>query len=101
MARGLAIMRFCPARGDTYKLRSKEGKEVVAHHNNLKDSTIPEDKGAPYWPEPENPDIKIVVGGPRTPQGRALEQLQVPHCHPLPLRQNIHPPLRFGDFVNH
>jgi len=88
-------------KGVIYKLRSKEGKEVVAHHNNLKDCTIPADKGVPYWPVPKNLDINIVVGGPPTPQGRALQQPQVPHCHPLRLRQNIHPPLRFGDFVSH
>jgi len=88
-------------KGVIYKLRSKEGKEVVAHHNNLKDCTIPADKGVPYWPVPENPDINIVVGGPPTPQGGALEQPQVPHCRPFRLRQNIHPPLRFGDFVSH
>ena len=80
--------------GVTYKLRSKDGKEIEAHHNNLKECAIPEDKGVPYWPVPESTDINIVVGEPPTPQGRALEQPEVPHCRPLRLRQNIHPPLR-------
>ena len=87
--------------GVTYKLRSKEGKEIVAHHNNLKECAIPANKGVPYCPVPENPDINIVVEGPPAPQGRAREQPEIPHCRPLRLRQNIHPPLRFGDFVSH
>ena len=35
-------------KGVIYKLRSKEGKEVAAHHNNLKGCTSPADKGVPY-----------------------------------------------------
>ena len=70
-------------KGVAYKLKSKEGKEVVEHHNNLEDCNIPADKGAPYWTVPENPHMNIVVGGPPNPQGRALEQPQIPHCRPL------------------
>ena len=88
-------------KGVTYNLRSKEGKEIVAHHSNLKECTIPADKSVPYWPVPENPNINIEVGGPPSPQSGALEKPQVPHCRLYRLRQNIHPPLRFGDIVGH
>ena len=88
-------------KGVAYKLRSREEKEIVAQYTILKECTISAGKGVPYWPVPRNPDINVVVGGHPTPQGRALEQPQVPHCRPLWLRHNIHHPSRFGDFVSH
>ena len=88
-------------KGVTYKLRSREGKEIVAHHDNLKPCVLPSNKGVPLCPTPEAMDINIVpvevtpqqVGGIGEDRGRY-------HRSAL-LRQNIQPPLRFGKFVTH
>ena len=42
--------------GVNYKIKSQEGKELVVHHNNLKDSAMPNLKGTVVYPTLESPE---------------------------------------------
>ena len=83
--------------GVNYKLRSKAGKDLVVHNNQVKACTIPVNKGEPYCPVWEAEEIEIVS----MPREEMPEVQNVPLNRPPRLRQNINPPLRFGDFVTH
>ena len=88
--------------GVNYRLRSKVGKELVAHHDNLKLCVVPISQGVTVPPVPESVDISFVEGG--TPaNGAELHpgQNNQPYPRPAHLRQNIQPPLRFGEYVTH
>ena len=88
--------------GVNYRIRSKIGKEIVVHHDNLKLCLVPISKGVPFSPVPESMDISFAEGG--APTNRVeLNPRQDNQRPPRPghLRQNIQPPLRFGDFVTH
>ena len=82
--------------GVNYKLRSKEGKDIVAHHNNVKPCTIPFNLGEPFFPVREAEEMEII----HTP-GEEPQNQNFPLRRPARLRQTIQPPLRFGDFVSH
>ena len=88
--------------GVNYRLRSKVGKELVAHHDNLKLCVVPISQGVTVPPAPESVDISFVEDG--TPaNGAELHpgQNNQPYPRPDHLRQNIQPPLRFGEYVTH
>lgn len=89
-----------PRNGVTYKIRSKEGKQLVTHHDKLKQCVIPANKGIPHCPAPEPMDINILQGGPIAHGVENHDQIRE-HHRPVRLRQTINPPLRFGDFVTH
>ena len=80
-------------KGVTYHVRSKEGKSMVVHHDNLKQSVVPANKGVAYCPVPDSSDITFVEE-PAAPRGQQFRR-------PARLRQNINPPLRFGEYVTH
>ena len=82
--------------GVNYKLRSREGKDIVVHHNNVKPCTIPFNMGEPSFPVREAEEMEIV----HIP-GEELQAQHLPLRRPARLRQTIQPPLRFGDFVSH
>lgn len=88
--------------GVNYKIRSKSGSDMIVHHDNLKQCIVPGAKGLPQCPVPESLDINFVEGG-AFPQGEEEGPRQNDHHNQRParLRQNINPPLRFGDFVTH
>ena len=75
---------------------------MIVHHDNLKQCIVPGAKGLPQCPVPESLDINFVEGG-AFPQGEEEGPRQNDHHNQRParLRQNINPPLRFGDFVTH
>ena len=92
----------------TYKIRSKEGQQMVPHHDKLKQCVIPANKGIPHYPAPEPMDINILTGGPITPGegvsvrggpvqrgpiahgGENCDQIRA-HHRPVRLRQTINP----------
>ena len=82
--------------GVNYKLCSREGKDIVVHHNNVKPCTIPFNMGEPSFPVREAEEMEIV----HIP-GEELQAQHLPLRRPARLRQTIQPPLRFGDFVSH
>ena len=51
-----------------YEIVSKEGKELVVHHDNLKLCVVPITKGIPTRPVPEIGDINIIHGDLVAPQ---------------------------------
>ena len=88
--------------GVNYRIRSKIGKEMVVHHDNLKLCLVPISKGVTFSPVPESMDISFAEGGAPTDRVELnpRQDIQRPP-RPGRLRQNIQPPLRFGDFVTH
>ena len=57
--------------GVNYKLRSKEGKDIVAHHNNVKPCTIPFNLGEPFFSVREAEEMEIIhtpTGGTTKPE---------------------------------
>jgi len=88
--------------GVNYRIRSKVGKEMVAHHDNLKLCVVPISKGVTVSPVPESMDINFAEGDNPAHQvemnpGQDIQQ----YNRPAHLRQNIQPPLRFGEYVTH
>ena len=91
--------------GVNYKLKSKEGKSIVAHHNNVKTCTVPFDKGESFCPVREAEEVHFSPGNLERQrdclqEGQQNLDLQ-PLQRPVHLRQNINPPLRFGEYVTH
>ena len=88
--------------GITYRRRSKIGKEVVVHHDNLNVCVVPVSKGVRVAPAPESMDMSFAEGGAPTNRvelNPRQNNQQLPR--PARLRQNIQPLLRLGDFVTH
>ena len=52
--------------GVNYRIRSKIGKEIVVHHDNLKLCLVPISKGVTFFPVPESMDISFAEGGAPT-----------------------------------
>ena len=88
--------------GINYTIRSKTGKDIVVHHNNIKKCAVPSSTGSPFCPVREDWDPIVVQGDPVPPEVVGPDS-EVPPVHNrlARLRQNVHPPLRFGDFVSH
>ena len=82
--------------GVNYRIQSDEGKEKIVHHSNVKACRVPWGQGQIIPPVREAEEIIFsenldpFITGERPAQPR-----------PPRLRQNIGPPLRFGDFVTH
>jgi len=75
---------------------------MVAHHDNLKLCVVPISKGITVSPVPESMDINFAEGDNPAHQvemnpGQDIQQ----YNRPAHLRQNIQPPLRFGEYVTH
>ena len=78
--------------GVNYKLRSKMGKTLVSHHDQLKSCPVPASEGQPYCPVPEIPDVYVS-------EPQAVENARM--IRPQNLRQVVNPPIRFGEYVTH
>ena len=91
--------------GVNYTIRSKEGKDMVVHHNNVKACSVPFDKGETFCPVKESGEVEFLPGGigsDRENVGVQMENEDLqPFQRPARLRQVVRPPLRFGDFVTH
>ena len=91
--------------GLNYKIRSKEGKDIVVHHNNVKTCPIPFEKGETFYPTPESGEVVFLpegIGVDRENVGVQVQNQDLQPLHrPAQLRQVVRPPLRFGDFVTH
>ena len=83
--------------GVNYKLRSKTGTYLVVHHNQVKASMIPFNRGEPYCPVREVKEMEMVC----MPREERPEVKNTPLNRPPRLRQNVQPTLWFGDFVTH
>ena len=66
---------------------------MVVHHDNLKQSVVLANEGVAYCPVLVSSDITFIEE-PTAPRGQQL-------LRPVRLRQNINPPLRFGEYVIH
>ena len=88
--------------GINYSIRSKTGKDMVVHHNNVKNCVLPSGKGTSFCPVQESWDSVVIPGGP-LPRGDIdpIRPEPLVHARPARLRQTVNPPLRFGDFVTH
>ena len=88
--------------GVNYKIRSQQGKDTVVHHNNVKLCTIPFQRGEPFCPVPENGEINVSPGNLGLQGIQREQQNDLPALNrPAYLRQNIRPPLRFGEYITH
>ena len=47
-----------------YMIHSRDGKEMVAHHENIKPRVLPTREGILHCPAPENTAMHLVLGGP-------------------------------------
>ena len=59
-------------KGVKYKASSKEGRSIVMHHNNFKQSAVPVTKGVLHCPVPASTEINFVEG----PTAPGFHQLQ-------------------------
>ena len=73
-------------RGVTYMICSRKGKEMVAHHDNIKPCVLPAREGITHCPAfEEDTAMPLVPGGP-TPQGDINDQNHHPASRPAHLR---------------
>ena len=100
--RWIGPYQIVSVQGVNYKIRPQKGKDIVVHHNNVKLCTIPFGKGEPVCPVPETGEISVATGN-LGDQGVPREQQQDLQTlsRPAHLRQNIRPPLRFGEYITH
>ena len=82
------------------RLISREGKEMVAHHDNIKPCVVPATEGIIHCTPPEDTAMHFLLGRP-FPQGGINAQTQRPASRPAQLKRIIHPPLRYGEVVTH
>ena len=91
--------------GVNYVIRSKEGKDMVVHHNHVKACSIPFDEGETFCPVKESEEVEFLLGIIGSDGGNMGAQVGNEDLHslrrPARLRQVVRPPLRFGDFVTH
>lgn len=86
--------------GVNYKLKSKEGKVSIVHHDNLKLSHIPCGNGRVVPQTSESGDFQVVdtlldqrnFGSDEMPRTNN----NLPRVRPARLRQNVQPPARYG-----
>ena len=88
--------------GVNYVLRSKEGKDMVVHHNNVKACSIPFEEGEIFCPVKESGEAEFlpgVVGLDRGNMGAQVESEDLNLLRrPAHLRQDVRPPLWFEVF---
>ena len=91
--------------GVNYVLRSKEGKDLVVHNNHVKACSIPFDEGETFCPVKESGEAEFLPGVVELDGGNMGAQEENEDLNllrrPAHLRQDVRPPLRFGDFVTH
>ena len=87
--------------GVTYKIRSKGGQISGAHHDNWKSCVLPGNQGIPFCPVPGTGNITFVQRETGPQQEEGADQNQPSNRRPAHLKQNVHPPLRFGSFITH
>lgn len=100
--RWIGPYKVIACQGVNYKLQSREGKQLVVHHNNVKPCAVPFDLGEPFCPVRETGDLSLVLensGGQVAGGQQHVDQLRL--NRPAHLRQTIRPPLRFGEYVTH
>ena len=87
--------------GVDYKIRSKDGKEFMTHHDSLRASRIPVDDGTVVSPAREAGDFQLVPASLPTPEGPAPvgEGLVAPRVRPPRLRPTIRAPTWQRDYV--
>ena len=84
--------------GVNYTLRFKEGKTLVAYHNQLKAYPVPLDQGLPIQPLAETPGISVHEQGVPLPEVPIQVENAPPGPRPPRLRQVINPPVSTGIF---
>ena len=86
-------------------MKETSGKTLNVHHNQLKLCTVPQDGTRPTCPVPKAGEVEIVygpTGGDEIPGCTSHEVHNLQRfARPPKLRQNIRPPMRYGDFVSH
>ena len=78
---------------------------MVVYHKHVKACSISFNEGETFCPVKESGEVEflpVVVGLDVGNMGAQVEN-ENPHLlrHPTHLRQDVRPPLRFGDFVTH
>ena len=77
------------------------------HRNNLKPYVLPSDTGAMHYPIPESEGTAMLFeNDPANTEGERrptteTEALPPEQARSARLRQNMYPPLRFGEFAAH
>eukprot|EP00794_Sanderia_malayensis_P002386 gene2386-biopygen1273 len=87
--------------GVNYKIRSKDGKDMTVHHDNVKPCTVPFKLGEPFCPVRETGEITISPRNVNTQGTLGRARNLLPQQHSYRLRQNIRPPARFGEYITH
>lgn len=83
--------------GVDYKIKSTKGKITVVHHDRLKRGYVPLNGGNVVCPAPELGGDQVLYTVPTNNVQPNCENVpHVPRVRPRNLRQNIHPPDRYG-----
>jgi len=99
--RWIGPFRVISRKGVNYTIRSPERRDRVVHHNSLKVCVLPSGTGATHYPIPEAEGAAILFENDPTNADGEREAPPPERARPARLRQNINPPLRFGDFAAH
>ena len=83
--------------GVDYKVKSTKGKITVVHHNQLKRGYAPLGSGNVVCPAREAGENQVVYNVPTNDvQPHCDNAPHIPRARPRNLRQNVHPPFRYG-----
>ena len=78
---------------------------MVVHNNHVKACSIPFDEGETFCPVKESGEAEFLPGVVELDGGNMGAQVENEDLNllrrPAQLRQDVRPPLRFGDFVTH
>ena len=83
--------------GVNYKIRSSKGKITVVHHDRLKRGYASVNGGNVVCPAPELGGDRVVYTAPTEDvQPNCDNAPHIPRVRPRNIRQNVHPPDRYG-----
>ena len=88
--------------GVNYKIRSKDGKEFVTHHDSLRLSSIPVDEGMMVCPTRETGDFRVVRAASHAAEMPVPEREgpAAPRVRPAGLRPIVRAPVWRRDYVD-
>ena len=100
-SRWVGPYKIAGRQGVNYTLKLREGKTLVAHHNQLKVDLAPLELGLPIHPAAETPGISVQEYDIPPPEAPIQVRNQPAGPRPQRLRQVINPPVRYGEFLAH
>ena len=100
-SRWVGPYKIAGRQGVNYTLMLREGKTLVAHHNQLKIGLATSELGLPIHPVAETPGIPVQEYDTPPPEAPIQARNEPTRPRPQRLRQFINPPVRYGEFLAH